>query len=96
MAALVISRQAAVDPNRGAIIDGAEVQQNAPALPMVRRLDAPAIPDLGVEGEIADAAQRALKAERNKNIAVERFIGTPPLFIEPNVGVIELKFPEAV
>src|SRR5262249_55899136 len=60
----VLSGQLPVDPDRGPVIDGAEVEKDSTAFPGFGERDGAPVPDPGMERGIADAAQRALKAER--------------------------------
>jgi len=60
----------AVHPDRRIIIHRSEVQQDVSPLPLLRRLDRPAIPDGRHEIHMADARKRRLGAERDRDLVI--------------------------
>src|SRR5688572_25742123 len=95
VAAFMLAHHAAVQPDFGSIIYGAEVQQDAPALPGIGDRHATPVPNLRVEGGVSDPALQALDAEGHENrLAVLPGSG-PPILGNSGVLVIELKFPAA-
>jgi hypothetical protein len=105
VAAFVRSHLRAVDPHRGAVIHGAEVQQQSLVLrAWWRRGEGSGVPDHVVERGIPDAGEPGLVAERYGDAQVERRAAEAqvlcrdagPTLGEPRVLVVEGERPLAV
>ncbi len=94
--AFMLAAEPAVGPHRGAVIDGAEVQQDAAAFPFIGQQEHAAIPDIGVEAWVADAAFGAFEAKRHQDRLAEILGAVGPIVLDSNVFVVELELPGAV
>ncbi len=70
IAAGVFGREFAVDPNPGAVIDRAEMQDQSLAINQQRCLKGAAVPDIRVKAGIGNAARFRLGAEGNHDLAI--------------------------
>ena len=77
IAAFVLADEATVDPDHGAIVDGAEVEQDAAVGPVGGELDGAAVPDPGVETGVADAGELGFEGVGDGDLAGQRFFTGP-------------------
>ena len=79
--ALVAGHEPPVDPDLSAIIDRAEVEEEATAPVLGSDFEGPAVPDHRVEARVADAARLRFGRERDDDLPVEHALGW--LGVEP-------------
>jgi hypothetical protein len=97
VAAFVVAGVAAVDPDRGLVVDGAEAEHQPLAFAQRGCLEATAIPDRAGELLVADAAERRLRREGHADrpvepnvlrpgefaLAIERELHSPSRLVQP-------------
>ena len=84
----------AVDPHRGVVVDGLEMQQDAAARPLRRNGHVAAIPDGVKVVVVLDSRQPGLRAKGHGDGAVQLALQEPP--VDPAISLIDLELPLAV
>jgi hypothetical protein len=94
--ALIVSDLVAVDPERRAVINCAEVEQQVvPAPPLLGNLEGSRVPDDLVDALVVDSRKLGLVRERDVDAAFERQ-AVVPAELTPALRVVEGKLPLAV
>ena len=89
------THELAVDEHMGLIVNGSEVEHHLLAVPCCRYVERALIPDGVDEVGVLYTRERALRAERYCNLAVERS-GLAPALLCPGASEVEGVAPCAV
>ena len=89
----MLDGQAAVDPDRGLVVDGTEMEHEPVPAVRVADLDFTAVPDHRVETRVVNARPLALGREGHHDLAAERLRLVEPPFRETDILVVEGKTP---
>ncbi len=93
MASFVVSHEPAVDPDVGAVVDRAEMEQESLAAVFRSNLDRPPVPDNRVIPRVTNTAGLRLRRKRHHHSPIERIRTVEPAVIQPGIVVVIGKRP---